>query len=69
MTTHSPILPDHIPDDSLYICQRANGSTRIEPFRSWGPLGRQGGIERGLDEADEEELTVSQRLLRGDFDA
>lgn len=67
VTTHSPILPDLIPDDSLYIARRTDAGTQIEPFASWGPLARQGDIDRALDE-DGEPLTVSERLLRGDFD-
>jgi predicted ATPase len=68
VTTHSPILPDHIPDDSLFVCQKRKNGTTIEPFSTWGPLGRRPEIDSALDEADEP-LSVSQRMLRGDFDA
>jgi predicted ATPase len=68
VTTHSPILPDHVPDDQLFVCRKENGSTIIEPFSVWGPLGRRPGIETALDEG-KEQLSVSQRMLRGDFDA
>jgi predicted ATPase len=68
VTTHSPILPDMIPDQFLYVCSRAKGHTRVEPFSSWGALGRKPDIERVLD-TEEEALPVSQRILRGDFDA
>lgn len=67
VTTHSPILPDLIPDDALYIARRTDAGTQIEPFSSWGPLARRGDIDRALEE-DGEPLTVSERLLRGDFD-
>jgi len=67
VTTHSPILPDMIPDQFVYVCRRAQGHTRIESFSSWGALGRKPDIERALD-TEEEALPVSQRLLRGDFD-
>lgn len=67
VTTHSPILPDLIPDDSLFIARKTDQGTRIEPFSCWGPLARREGIDEVL--ADEDEgLTVSERLLRGDFD-
>jgi predicted ATPase len=64
VTTHSPILPDHIQDENLFVCRKQDGATVIEPFSTWGPLGRRSGIAMALDEA-EERLPVSQRLLRG----
>jgi predicted ATPase len=68
VTTHSPILPDHVPDDSLFVCRKKDGATIIEPFETWGPLGRKSEIDTSLDES-EPPLPVSQRMLRGDFDA
>lgn len=68
VTTHSPILPDLLPDKSLLVVRRIERETRIDPFANWGPLGRTDGIRRALDE-DEERLPVSERILRGDFDA
>ena len=69
VTTHSPILPDLLADDCLYAVRRLNRKTLIDPFAtSWGPLGRGGGIDRTLDDAPER-LSISERILRGDFDA
>ena len=68
VTTHSPILPDHIPDESLFVCQKKSTGTIIEPFSVWGPLGRRSEIDDALEE-EVEPLPISQRLLRGDFDA
>jgi len=68
ITTHSPILPDHLPDGDLFVCRKTNGVTSIDPFLTWGTLGRVSDIESALEEGDEP-LTVSQRMLRGDFDA
>lgn len=68
VTTHSPILPDHVPDSSLFVCRKEKGATIIEPFETWGPLGRKPDINKVLDESAEQ-LPVSQRMLRGDFDA
>ncbi|OHB76536.1 MAG: recombinase RecF [Planctomycetes bacterium RBG_16_64_10] len=65
VTTHSPILPDLIPDDSLFVCRKDTRQTAISPFRTWGPLGRRKDIDEALDES----LTPSQRIMRGDFDA
>ncbi|MGO9095258.1 MAG: AAA family ATPase [Bryobacteraceae bacterium] len=68
VTTHSPILPDHIPDESLFVCQKRSAGTIIEPFSVWGPLARSLGIDDALEE-EAEPLPISQRMLRGDFDA
>lgn len=68
VTTHSPILPDHIPDESLFVCRKKSAGTIIEPFSTWGPLARRSEIDDSLEEAVEQ-LPVSQRMLRGDFDA
>jgi predicted ATPase len=67
VTTHSPLLPDLVPDESLFVCKRVEGETRIEPFSAWGALGKRVEVDRALTE--EEDLTVSERMLRGDFDA
>lgn len=68
VTTHSPILPDHIPDESLFVCRKKSTGTIIEPFSIWGPLARRSGIDSALEE-EAEHLPVSKRILRGDFDA
>ena len=73
VTTHSPILPDLLPNDSLLVASRQGDHTRIEPFAVWGPAGRRKRIDEALrddrPDADEEPLPISRRLLRGDFDA
>ncbi len=68
VTTHSPTLPDLLPDESLFTVRRSGRRTCTEPFSHWGPLGRQRDIDRSLDDGGEK-LPVSQRILRGDFDA
>ena len=68
VTTHSPILPDLLADKSLFVMNRIDRKTRIEPFSTWGPLGRRSGIDQALSE-QQEALPVSERILRGDFDA
>jgi len=67
VTTHSPLLPDLVSGESLFVCKRVDGATRIEPFAAWGELAKRGEVDRALMEA--EDLTVSERMLRGDFDA
>lgn len=70
VTTHSPILPDLLPEDSLFVVRRVDGRTTIEPLASWGPLAKKTEIDRALlDEGESERLPVSERILRGDFDA
>ena len=68
VTTHSSLLPDLIPAESLYVCRKVNGKTEIEPFTMMhiGPLWKKSDIEVALD--DEDALSPSERILRGDFD-
>ncbi|MYG05399.1 AAA family ATPase [Candidatus Poribacteria bacterium] len=69
VTTHSSLLPDLIPPESLYVCRKVNGNTEIEPFNMMhiGPLWQKSDIEMALE--DEDALSPSERILRGDFDA
>ena len=73
VTTHSPVLPDLLPNDSLLVAGRQGGHTRIEPFSDWGPDGRREHINEALGnerpDTTQEPLPISRRLLRGDFDA
>ena len=69
ITTHSPILPDMLADNCLYVVRRIDRHTRIDRFgTSWGPLTRAREIDRKLID-EQEELPVSKRILRGDFDS
>jgi predicted ATPase len=68
VTTHSPILPDLLPAESLFVVRRANAETQIDRFSTWGPLRRRLDVEAALEDAHEG-LPVSERILRGDFDA
>ncbi len=73
VTTHSPRLPDLLPEKSLFVVRRRNGQTCINSLADWGPaaewgrLGRSAGVWQALD--DDETSSISERLLRGDFDA
>ena len=69
VTTHSSLLPDLIPPESLYVCRKVNGNTEIEPFTMMHvlPLWKKSDIEIALE--DEDALSPSERILRGDFDA
>ena len=68
VTTHSPILPDLLPEESLLAVRRRGRRTLVDPFSAWGPLARRKAIGAALDD-DEDPLPVSRRILRGDFDA
>jgi len=67
VTTHSPLLLDLMPDESLFVCKKVNGYSEINPFSTLGTLYRKADIDRALN--IEEKLTASERMLRGDFDA
>lgn len=65
VTTHSPLFLDLIEDKYLFAFKKQNNKTSILPFKpSIGPLSKKVDIDTSL-----EEPTVSNRLLRGDFDA
>jgi predicted ATPase len=66
VTTHSPTLLDLVPRESLYACRQIDGVTSISPLSNWGTKERKSNLSRTLDE---ETRSVSERLLRGDFDA
>ncbi len=68
VTTHSPLLPDLLPDDSLFAVRRIDRRTEIDSFLTWGPLARRRDIDNALDDRATH-LPVSERILRGDFDA
>ena len=67
VTTHSPILPDLMPDHSLLVVRRIDGRTHIDPFSTWGPLGplsRKGDIDRALDDEAQRLPVPKRNLLR-----
>jgi predicted ATPase len=69
VTTHSPVLPDLMPDESLFVVRITDGETQIDQFSTWGPLGRRPDKVAAALEDAYEGLPVSERILRGDFDA
>jgi len=67
ITTHSPVLIDLIPHGALYVCRKSNGRTSIEPYSQW----EFAEVDKALDDeeySDLPELSVSERMRRGDFD-
>lgn len=68
VTTHSPVLADHLPESSLFVCQKNFGKTTIAPFTSWGSLAKRQSVDDALEDSSES-LPISERMLRGDFDA
>lgn len=63
ITTHSPVLADQLPQNNLLVCKKLEGKTQIKALDTWGPLATSTSVEEALDEP------MSQRMLRGDFDA
>lgn len=68
VTTHSAALADLLPNDCLFPVRSIERRTRVDPLSSWGPLAWRGEGEARAP-ADPEPLPVSERILRGDFDA
>lgn len=68
VTTHSPLLTDRLPEDSLFAVQRIDLQSQITPLSSWGPLWHKQDIDSALDDRHHS-VPVSERILRGDFDA
>ena len=68
VTSHSSILPDRLPEESLLVVHRIDHETQVAPLEAWGPLGRKQDIRTVLDDGYET-LPISERILRGDFDA
>ncbi len=66
VTTHSPTLLDLLPSESLYVCRQTNGVTDIRPLSDWETKRRKSNLSNALNK---EARLVSERLLRGDFDA
>ena len=70
VTTHSPILPDYLPEEALFVCRKEHGQTTIQPIEGMGGLWLKRDVEVALDaEEADGELAISSRVLRGDFDA
>jgi predicted ATPase len=68
VTTHSPILPDMLSNEDLFICRKEKGETVIQAFKS-SELWRERTIRDALDAEEDVEPSVSERIMRGDFDA
>ena len=67
VTTHSPLLADNLPEDSLFAVSRPDRKSRIIPLSTWGPLWLSRDIDNALDDKSSS-IPVSARILRGDFD-
>ena len=63
-TTHSTVLVDLIPLKSLYVCSKVRGETKVRPLESsFHKLDIEKMLREDLDSS------VSELMLRGDFDA
>lgn len=68
VTTHSPVLPDMFSDEELFVCRKPNGITEIEPFSAWKKTAYN-NADHLLNAEQIPKASVSERILRGDFDA
>jgi len=64
VTTHSPRLLDTMPPESLFATRQRNRKTRITPLLDAGPLWNRVSVR---DSLEEDGLTISERVVRGDF--
>jgi predicted ATPase len=64
ITTHSPLLADQLPMNTLLVCSKKEGRTEIKALDAWGALAKGTAVDEALDEP-----TMSRLMLRGDFDA
>jgi predicted ATPase len=70
VTTHSALLTDLVMPQNLLVCRKRNKNTEIFAFDSpEGPLWKSNNIDDALDDEEGEQMPISQRILRGDFDA
>ena len=69
VTTHSPVLLDRLPEESLFAVRGVARQTRVDPLRILGPLHRRQQVADALSDEQDHALPVSDRVLRGDFDA
>lgn len=67
VTTHSPLLADRLPENSLFVVRRLDRESQIIPLATWGPLWLQDDVSSALDDRSSS-IPVSARILRGDFD-
>ena len=69
VTTNSPVLPDYLSKKYLQVVTRPNGQTLIDPIGAWGPVFKWPAGKKPADALEYNERLVSERILRGDFDA
>lgn len=69
VTTHSPLLVDFLPRESLFAVRRKERRTHIAPLSDWGPLFYHGEATEAFRGEQPSDRPVSARILRGDFDA
>lgn len=67
ITTHSPLLADQMPLDSLYVCRKKQDYSSIRTLDEiqWGPLSQSATIKEALKENPKR--SFSDMMLRGDL--
>jgi predicted ATPase len=64
VNTHSPNLPDYLPDAWLVYCSKENGRSVFKALPHTEGLFRRPSVEEALEEV----TSISQRILRGDWE-
>ena len=68
VTTHSPLLVELLPAESLFAVRRKQGRTRIDPLKTWGPLAHREYVDDVFSD-ENAGPSLAERIMRGDFDA
>ena len=68
VTTHSPLLVELLPSESLFAVRREQGRTRIDPLKTWGPLAHREYVDDVFSD-ENAGPSLAERIMRGDFDA
>lgn len=64
VNTHSPLLPDYLEDAALVECRKENWHSKFRPLQEAIGLWHKHKVEEAL----EEPISVSQLILRGDWE-
>jgi predicted ATPase len=67
INTHSPVLPRYFDTtNDVFVCSKRGRDTQIKPFCAVGPLFEQ-QCQQCIDDALEDDVNVTDRILRGDY--
>lgn len=64
INSHSLLFPDFFEGSQIIVCKKTGYATSFSLLESFGPLFKQGDIEKGLEEA---RTSFGERVVRGDY--